>query len=246
MSESVAGHAGPLTLAIDIGGSGLKASVLSPEGEMVVPRRRVPTPQPALPDAVMGALLALLRGETEAASEPVPDFARISVGFPGVVRGSRVLTAPNLSTEHWRGYPLGDKLNEAFDRPVKMLNDADMQGLAVIQGEGVEMVITLGTGFGTALYQDGELAPHLELAHMPFRKGETFDQQLGNAARQAIGNKKWRKRVWKAIDHMRTLTHFDHLYIGGGNAKKLVAEMPEDISVVDNSAGILGGIKLWT
>jgi len=124
-------------------------------------------------------------------------------------------------------------------------NDADVQGLAVIAGKGVEMVITLGTGFGTGLYLDGRLGPHLELSHHPFRKGETYDEQLGNAARKDVGKKQWNKRVKKAIDNLRALTNFDHLYIGGGNAKKIDFELDPDVTIVSNEAGIRGGVALW-
>ena len=79
----------------------------------------------------------------------------------------------------------------------------------------------------------------------PKKEGETYDQQLGNEARKAIGNKKWQKRVRRAIDTLRTLVNFDHLYVGGGNAKHLEGDLPADVSLVDNSAGILGGIRLW-
>ena len=94
-------------------------------------------------------------------------------------------------------------------------------------------------------FQDGRLQTHLEIAHLPFRKGETYDQQLGEAARKDVGKKKWDARVHEAIANLRTLTCFDHLYIGGGNARHLQGALPDDITVVDNSAGILGGIKLW-
>ena len=128
---------------------------------------------------------------------------------------------------------------------MRVANDADVQGLAVIAGKGVEMVITLGTGFGTGLYLDGRVGPHLELSHHPFRKGETYDEQLGNVARKEIGKKKWNKRVRQAIDNLRTLTNFDHLYIGGGNAKKIDFELDPDVTIVDNSAGLAGGVALW-
>jgi polyphosphate glucokinase len=128
---------------------------------------------------------------------------------------------------------------------VRVANDADVQGLAVIRGQGVEMVVTLGTGYGTALYENGRLCPHLEVSHQPFRKGETYDQQLGNAARKAIGHAKWQKRVLRALANMRSLTHFDHLFVGGGNARKLDCELPADVTVVDNVAGLLGGVRLW-
>ena len=88
-------------------------------------------------------------------------------------------------------------------------------------------------------------ASHLEIAHQPFRKGETYDQQLGNAARKEVGTRRWQKRVLRAIDNMRALVHFDRLYVGGGNAKKLDCELPDDVTIVDNSAGLAGGALLW-
>jgi polyphosphate glucokinase len=120
-----------------------------------------------------------------------------------------------------------------------------MQGLAVIKGHGVEIVITLGTGFGSALFMDGRRAPHLELAHHPFRKGETYEEQLGNAARKDVGDKKWNKRVGKAIKTLRVLANFDHLYIGGGNAKKVSIDLEPDVTLVSNTAGIEGGLAVW-
>ena len=130
-----------------------------------------------------------------------------------------------------------------------MANDADVQGAAVVQGNGFEVVITLGTGFGTAFFMDGGLMPHLEFAHLEFRKGESFNEQLGEAARKKIGDERWNKRVRKAITYLGALCFFDHLYIGGGNGSRVnrrdLGEVLERITVVDNKAGILGGIKLW-
>jgi polyphosphate glucokinase len=228
------------TLAIDIGGTGLKASVLNASGEMIVDRVRVATPKPCPPDLMIETLRALVA--------PLPEYHRISVGFPGVVRDGTILTAPNLGTEFWSGFNLASGLSEALgSKPIKVINDADMQGLAAIKGKGVEMVITLGTGFGTGIYVDGKLGPHLEMAHHPFYKGATYDKTLGNANRAVIGNKKWRKRVVEAIHNLNVLTNFDQLYIGGGNAKRLEGkvELADNITLIDNKAGILGGIKIW-
>jgi polyphosphate glucokinase len=128
-------------------------------------------------------------------------------------------------------------------------NDADVQGAAVIEGKGYEIVITLGTGFGTAFFMDGRLMPHMEFAHTTFRSDQTFNEQLGEPVRKKLGDKRWNKRVREAIAYLDTLTMFDHLYIGGGNAPRVdrrdLGEVLERITVVDNSAGILGGIKLW-
>jgi polyphosphate glucokinase len=230
-------HQGPFTLAIDIGGSGLKASVLDAHGNMLVDRVRVETPVGRPPTVIVDALAALVA--------PLPPFDRVSVGFPGVVREGRVLTAPNLGHDGWKGFDLARALTRRLGKPTRIANDADMQGLAVIKGTGVELVITLGTGLGTALYLDGRLAPHLELAHHPFRKDETYEEQLGNDARRRAGNRKWGKRLRRAIENLRALVHFDHLYIGGGNAKKVRFTPDADTTIVSNEAGIRGGIALW-
>jgi polyphosphate glucokinase len=227
----------PCTLAIDIGGSGLKAAVLDCAGAMCCERARIETPPGLTPQALVEALATL--------TAPLPPYERVSVGFPGVVTNGTIVTAPNLGTERFRGFDLAGALSARLGRPVRVLNDADMQGYAAVSGKGVEMVVTLGTGFGTALFGNGRLAPHLELAHHPFRKGQTYEQQLGDAARGKVGKKKWRKRVLLAIDQLRNLVNFDRLYIGGGNAKHLDVDLPPDCLKIDNTAGILGGIKLW-
>ena len=225
------------TLAIDIGGTSLKAAVVSASGAVLGVKVRVATPVGAHPDRVVAELVELVA--------PLPDHDRVAIGFPGMVRDGRVLTAPNLKHEAWAGYPLEIELGRRLDKPARLCNDADMQGLAVVGGKGVEMVITLGTGFGTALYEDGEPVTHLEIAHLPFRHGETFDEQLGERARNAIGTKRWNKRLRKAIALLRVLTQFDHLYVGGGNSRRVRQELPHDVTLVDNAAGIAGGARLW-
>jgi polyphosphate glucokinase len=225
------------TLAIDVGGSGLKASVVDEHGRLLTDRVRVDTPVGSPPGEIVEVLTRLVA--------PLGSFDRVSVGFPGVVRNGRVLTAPNLDNKGWKDFDLARALGRKLGKPVRVANDADVQGLAVISGQGVEMVVTLGTGFGTGLYLDGRLAPHLELSHHPFRKGETYDEHLGNAARKRVGNRKWNKRVLKAIRCVRALTSFDHLYIGGGNAKKIDFELDPDVTLVSNAAGLKGGVALW-
>lgn len=230
-------RAGKTTLAIDIGGTGLKASVLDEAGEMLTERVRVETPHPCNPKLLVDTLAALVK--------PLPSWDRVSVGFPGLIRHGRIVTAPNLGTETFAGFDLAKALTQRLGAPVRAVNDADMQGLAAISGKGVEMVITLGTGFGTALFYDGRLQVHLEIAHHPFKKGKTYDEVIGERGRKKAGNKKWLDSVQQAIDNMRTMVNFDRLYVGGGNAKRLDFKLPKGVSLVDNSAGILGGIKLW-
>jgi polyphosphate glucokinase len=241
----------PTTLSIDIGGTGLKASVLDAVGKLVADRVRVTTPYPCPPKVLIDSLATL--------TAPLPAYDRVSAGFPGVVRKGIILTAPHFVTRNgrpeeqvvhklmtaWTGFDLGSALEERFGRPVRLANDADLQGLDVVSGSGLEFVVTLGTGVGTALFLDGRLAPHLELAHHPFRKDQTYDEQLGDVTLRRIGVKKWRKRLEEAIDNFYGLLHYDKLYLGGGNSRLLVGHLDPSVTIVDNLAGILGGIKLW-
>src|SRR5262245_51648266 len=229
--------AGLKTLAFDIGGTGLKASLLDERGEMITKRARVDTPKPCPP--------ALLLEKLKELTAQLPPFDRVSVGFPGPVRKGRTLSSANLGSDEWNGFDLQRAIAKQTGRPAVVINDADMQGLGAIKGIGVEMVITLGTGLGSALFEDGRLAPHIELAHIPFRKGQTYEEQLGARALKKVGKIEWNKRLAKAVEVFRALTHFDRLYIGGGNAANVLIDLGPDVEVVSNILGIRGGIWLW-
>jgi polyphosphate glucokinase len=228
---------GPLTLAIDIGGTGLKGAVLNAAGELFTDRVRVPTPEKRAPANVVEALIELVT--------QLGHFDRVSVGFPGVIRRGMVLTAPHLGTEDWRGFPLAKTLSERLKAPVRILNDASVQGYGVISGHGVECVITLGTGVGFALYENGVLSPHVELGRYPVHKNTLLDDYLGNVAFRKISRKHWNRRVRRVLGHLETLVNYDVLYIGGGNAKHIKLDLPESVRIVPNEAGVTGGIKLW-
>lgn len=230
-------NSGPHTLAIDVGGTGLKASVLDANGQMVVKRVRAPTPSPAAPSAVLGTLEGLIKS--------LPPFDRISIGFPGVVRRGVVITAPNLGTKAWRGFALQDEISKLFGKPARLENDAEVAGLGIIEGKGLEVVITLGTGMGSAIFTDGRMTPHLELSHHPIHKSETYDEYVGNAALKDVGRKKWNRRVLKVLAVLRTLLNYDRLYIGGGNASNIEFKLPKNVALASNEKGITGGIKLW-
>jgi polyphosphate glucokinase len=156
-----------------------------------------------------------------------------------------VLTAPNLGTRKWKGFALQDALSERFGKPARLQNDAEVAGLGVIQGKGLEVVITLGTGFGSAIFSDGRMSPHLELAHHPIHKSLTYDEYVGDAALKEVGRKKWKRRVLKVIAVLRTLLNFDKLHIGGGNARLLDFKLPRNVDLVSNDKGIIGGVRLW-
>ncbi|HZU72829.1 MAG TPA: ROK family protein [Acidimicrobiales bacterium] len=240
----------PATLAVDVGGTGIKASVLDAAGTLLTDPVRVPTTYPLPPEKLLATVSGL--------AAKLPAFDRISMGFPGMVRGGLVLSAPHFVTasgpgttvvpeleKAWARMDLAARLSADLGKPAKVVNDADMQGAAVIAGDGLELVVTLGTGVGTGLFHDGRLAPHLELAHHPFRKGETYNEQLGEAARRRLPKRRWLRRVRRAVDCLDALLFFDHLYLGGGNGRRVSIDLGPRVTVVDNVAGILGGVKVW-
>jgi polyphosphate glucokinase len=241
---------GARTLAIDVGGTGLKAVVLSPEGEMVSERVRHDTPYPCPPPVLLDELDKLAKTQ--------PEFDRVSVGFPGAIRRGRVREVPAFSrrkpgegpdpdlVSQWTGFELEEALQARFERPTRVANDADVQGCAVVAGHGMELVITLGTGVGSAVFFDGVLLPHMELSHGRFAEGLSIEVACGDHHREKIGNKAWRTLVASALDALEDMVLPDHLYVGGGNAKRLdPGTLGPNRTVVPNISGLLGGIKLW-
>jgi polyphosphate glucokinase len=231
------GIARPLTLSIDIGGTGFKASVLDAKGKMVVKGIRVDTPYPCPPQVMVDTLAQLVK--------PLPGFHRVSVGFPGVVREGKVITAPHFGNKIWRGYPLAAALERKWGKPVRLLNDADMQGFAVRTGKGLELVVTLGYGVGTAVFRNGELMPRLELAQHPVFGAKTYNDYIGDRVLKRIGKAKWNQRVKQALAWLNTLLNYDQIYIGGGNARLINFKLDKNARIVSNTAGVLGGIALW-
>ena len=211
--------------------------MLDAAGEPVTERVRVETPRPATPRRVLQALWALV--------EPLGTFERVSVGFPGVVVEGVTRTAPNLHPD-WAGFPLARTLQDRFRRPTRVLNDAGLQGYGVVEGQGVEMLLTLGTGMGCALFNDGVYVPNLELAHHPFRKKKTYEDYVGGArprrggeeALEPPGRAGWWRRCCPSSTRAGSTS-------GGGNAKHLDVELPPEVHLVANIAGLLGGIALW-
>jgi len=172
------------------------------------------------------------------------EFDRVSVGFPGVIKKGVVYTAANLDKK-WIEHPLAENLSKTLGKPVRVANDAVVQGLGAVSGKGVELVITLGTGMGSGLYLDGVPIPSLEMGHHPFRHDLTYEDDLGRRALEKNGKKKWNKRVGEAIDQLYQLFYYDRIYIGGGNAKEIDIPLPKNAEIISNQDGILGGIKLW-
>lgn len=248
----------PRTLVIDIGGSGLKATVLGPDGEPVHDRVRIETIYPCPPRKLVADLVDLVGS--------LPDFERVSAGFPGVVRDGLVVTAPHFVTVRgpgsdvdpaleklWARFDLAGELSTALGVPTRVGNDADVQGAGVIASTGLELVLTLGTGLGSAVFRDGRLALHLELAHHPAMKGSSYNDYLGKRARHKVGDKHWNRRVRKALVALDALVCPDAILVGGGDStkvhtKKLHKQQPAvaaKVRLVGNEGGLLGGIRLW-
>ncbi len=234
-SKSIAHPEHPVTLAIDIGGSGLKAMLLDAAGTPISERQRVATPEPAVPEAVLEKLHEL--------KQLLLGFDRVSVGFPGVIKRGCTLGAFNLHPT-WAGFPLQEGLEKRWKKPVRVANDAAVQGYGAIKGQGVELVLTLGTGLGSSLFTRGRLCPGLELGHHPWLK-KTYEDYLGRRGLEKFGKKHWNKLLQEAIDETSRLFNWDHLYLGGGNAKKIEFTPPEHVTIISNETGILGGVKLW-
>jgi polyphosphate glucokinase len=224
------------TLAVDIGGTGIKMLLLDANGKPVSERQRALTPKPATPAAVLKVLDGL--------RSKFAEFDRVSVGFPGVVKRGATLTAHNLHPK-WVGFEFEKELVKRWKKPVRVANDAAVQGFGAIHGKGLELVITLGTGFGSSLFINGTLVPGLELAHHPWRKNKTYEDDLGKDGLESHGHKKWNKLLKHAIAQLQALFNYDHLYIGGGNATHVDFALPAHTTRVPNEDGLLGGAALW-
>ena len=225
----------PVTLSIDIGGSGIKAMLLDARGKPISARERIVTPAVPTPNAVLRALEELRAG--------LAGFDRVSVGFPGVVKHGITYAAFNLHPK-WVNFPLEQELEKRWKKPVRVANDAAVQGYGAVKGHGAELILTLGTGMGSALFTDGKLCPGLELGHHPWRE-KTYEDYLGRRGLDKSGKKQWNKRLQEAIEQTAATFNWDHLYLGGGNTKKIIFKLPKNVSIVSNEEGILGGVKLW-
>jgi polyphosphate glucokinase len=215
------------TLSVDVGGTGIKGIVLNERGDALTKPIRARTPVPATPERVLRVVTRIAARHQE--------FDRVSLGFPGVVRDGVVKEAPNLSPD-WQHVNAVALFEGRIGKPVRVLNDADMQGFGAIAGKGVELVITLGTGCGSALFVDGRLVPNVEVGR----------PKLGEAGRKKVGTPRWHRRVEKFVRRLEEMFHFDQLYIGGGNSGRLdIKKLPAHVRIVSNLNGLVGGIALW-
>jgi polyphosphate glucokinase len=227
-----------LTLSIDIGGTGIKSILLNGHGRPVTERARTLTPHPARPTAVLAVIKKMITA--------YPHYHRVSVGFPGVVMDGVVKTAVNLGQSLWADQPLQHELERLCKVPVRVINDADLQGYGVVEGRGVELVLTLGTGLGSSLFLDGHLVPNLELGHHPFKKGKTYEDRVRDREFKKLGKKEWSKRVLDALDTLNPIFNPRVIHLGGGNSQHIKGKLPSNVHLFENVDGMTGGFKLWS
>ena len=242
------------TLAIDCGGGGIKGAVLDESGTMRAQPVRVPTPYPFPPSLFVETLAGL--------ATQLPRADRVTVGLPGMIRHGVVITTPHYVTRSgphtrvvpdlvdlWHGFDARTALSEAFGLPTMVLNDAEVHGAGVVAGQGLEVVLTLGTGLGCAIFDGGHLAPHLEISQAPVRWGLSYDEYIGEHERRRLGDALWSRRALRVIDALRPVFVWDRLYIGGGNSRHItpttVARLGDDTVIVPNTVALIGGARVW-
>jgi predicted NBD/HSP70 family sugar kinase len=162
----------------------------------------------------------------------------VSIGFPGAVKNGKPITEPHNLSPGWRRF----NYHKAFGKPVKLVNDAAMQALGAYQG-GRMLFLGLGTGLGSALVAEGVLMP-LELAHLPYREGRTYEDYLGQRGLDRLGRRKWTRHVNDVVALLQHGLQADYVVLGGGQTKKLRA-LPRGVRLGDNHHAILGGLRLW-
>ena len=224
-------------LCIDIGGSHIKATTINYQGEFVHEYEREKTPSPPSPENLVKLILEM--------ASRFPEYDKVTAGFPGFIKKGVVKTAPKLGNDLWKDYDLKNELQTHLKKPTLVINDADLQGLSIAEAKGVEMLITLGTGFGSAIMSEGILTPHLEMSQHPVTKNKNYNDYLGQAALDKVGKKKWNKRLKRVINILSVVFNYDHLYISGGNAKLIDFELDDNITIANNREGIKGGMILW-
>jgi polyphosphate glucokinase len=215
----------PNILVIDVGGHNIKVA----DSNHTEPLKLPSGPQMS-PEKMVADVKAATAGWNPTA---------ISIGYPGIVTKARIAAEPHNLAPGWVGFDFA----AAFGRPVKVVNDAVMQALGGYEG-GSMLFLGLGTGLGAAMILDGVPAP-MELAHLPYRKGRTFEEYVGQAGLDRLGKPKWQRHVGKVVEMLRTALEPDYVILGGGNTHLLDSSLPEGVRLGSNSNAFLGGQKLW-
>jgi len=165
-------------------------------------------------------------------------FDAVSIGYPGIVLHGKIAAEPHNLGRGWVGFDF----RRAFGRPTRIMNDAAMQAVGSYEG-GRMLFLGLGTGLGSALIVDGIVAP-MELAHLPYKKGRSYEDYVGDAGLRRLGGKKWRRTVIEVIDRLSTALEADYVVIGGGNGRKL-KRLPKNARLGSNDFAFIGGFRIW-
>lgn len=244
-----------LTLSIDCGGLYIKSCVIDESGTMHSKPNRIDTPYPLSPDRFLQTISEI--------ADSLPDAYRVTVGMPGMIRHGVVISTPHYITksgprtridlelqEAWSGFDVQSAINKRLNLPTRVFNDAQVHGAGVISGSGYEVVITLGTGLGFAIFYGGRLSPHIEFSHATVRRGTTYDTWIGEHERRRLGNTFWSRRIRTLVEELKPVFFWDRLYIGGGNARCIrqsdLDRMGDEVVIVPNSAGVAGGVRAWS
>jgi polyphosphate glucokinase len=211
-------------LAIDVGGSHVKARVFGRKD------MRQFESGPTLTPRQMVAGIHKLTGDW--------NYDAVTVGYPGVVLHGKIIVEPHNLGPGWVGFDF----RKAFGRPTHILNDAAMQAIGSYEG-GRMLYLGLGTGLGSALIVDGIVAP-MELAHLSFKKGRTYEDYVGARGLERLGGKKWRQAVKEVVEQLTTVLEADYVVIGGGNARKL-KRLPKNARLGSNDFAFIGGFRVW-
>ena len=166
------------------------------------------------------------------------DYSAVSIGYPGAVIHNRPVAEPHNLARGWVGFDF----RKAFGHPVKVINDAAMQALGSYEG-GRMLFLGLGTGLGSAMIVDGILEP-MELAHLPYKNGRTYEDYVGIRGLKRLGKKKWRRHVADVVERLRAALEADYVVLGGGNAK-LLKKLPPGTRLGDNNNAFRGGFRMW-
>jgi predicted NBD/HSP70 family sugar kinase len=211
-------------LVVDVGGSNVKLFLTGHRGRVKIPSGPELTPRRMVKD-----VLAATDGW---------DYDMVSIGYPGPVVRGKIAREPQNLGNGWVRFDFA----RAFERPVRLINDAAMQALGSYRGRTM-LFLGLGTGLGTTLVHDGMIIP-LEMAHLPYRNGRTFEAYIGQAGRIELGLKRWRRHVAIVVDLMLKALVADYAVVGGGNAR-LLDELPPRTRRGSNVNAFHGGERLW-
>jgi polyphosphate glucokinase len=211
-------------LVVDVGGSHVK---------VLATGQRTPLKIPSGPEMTPAAMVREVRAATSSWR-----YEGVSVGYPGAVLHGKPVAEPTNLGSGWVGF----NFSKAFGCPVKVINDAAMQAWGSYRG-GRMLFVGLGTGLGSAMIIDGVLEP-MELAHLPYKKGRTYEEYVGRAGLKRLGKKKWRRAVADVVTRLRRALEVDDVVIGGGNVK-LLKRLPAHVRAGRNANAFVGGYRLW-